>query len=158
MHAQQHTHLTFDKFLKNPIKNSIYLTPTHPQEVKEIINSLKNKATADSNICALETASEIPQFNATLVEIINSSFMEGIFPAQLKLAKVIPIHKSGSKTEVSNYRPISLLPSFSKIFEKLMHNRIVNFLEVNKSLHEMQYGFRLKPLDGGGSKAKYNYT
>ena len=66
----------------------------------------------------------------------------GVFPVQLKIAKVIPIHKSGPKTEVSNYRPISLLSSFSKIFEKIMHNRVVNFLEDNNALYDMQFGFR----------------
>ena len=75
-------------------------------------------------------------------DIINASFEEGVFPSQLKLAKVIPIHKNGAKNSVSNYRPISLLSSFSKIFEKLMHSRIYNFLESNNSLYEMQYGFR----------------
>ena len=65
-----------------------------------------------------------------------------MFPTQLKVAKVIPIHKTGSKTEVSNYRPISLLSAFSKIFEKLMHKRVYNFLQRNSSLNDMQYGFR----------------
>ena len=72
----------------------------------------------------------------------NCCIIQGIFPTCLKVAEVIPVFKSGSKTSTSNYRPISLLTSFSKIYEKLMHKRIVNFMEANNSLYEMQYGFR----------------
>ncbi len=60
----------------------------------------------------------------------------------MKIARVVPIHKDGTKTDVSNYRPISLLSSFSKIYEKLMHTRILEFLSLNGSLFENQYGFR----------------
>ena len=73
----------------------------------------------------------------------NKSFQEGVCPVQIKTARVISIHKEGSKSDVSNYRPISLLTMFSKIFyEKFMHVRILTFLESNGSLFEMQYGFR----------------
>ena len=60
----------------------------------------------------------------------------------MKVARVIPIFKEGSKADVSNYRPISLLNTFSKIYEKLMYTRIMLFLESNNSLYEGQYGFR----------------
>ena len=60
----------------------------------------------------------------------------------LKTAKLVPIHKEGCKTDVSNYRPISLLSCFSKIYEKIMHNRVTEFLDKNNSLYDMQYGFR----------------
>ena len=59
----------------------------------------------------------------------------------MKTARVTPIHKEGSKTDVNNYRPISSLNSFSKIYEKLMHIRLLKFLGKNNSLYEMQYGF-----------------
>ena len=60
----------------------------------------------------------------------------------MKIARVTPIHKEGAKTDVGNYRPISILNSFSKIYEKLMHKRLSNFLESNDSIYENQYGFR----------------
>ena len=103
---------------------------------------MKNKATLDTKVSALKIASENTKFIQILAKIITASFEEGVFPQSLKLARVVPVYKSGPKTEVSNYRPISLLTSFSNIYEKLMHNRIVNFMEANNSLHEMQYGFR----------------
>ena len=91
---------------------------------------------------ALKIANTSYNFTQTLAMVINKSFQEGVFPDQMQLAKVIPIHKGGSKTDVGNYRPISLLNIFSKIYEKLMHNRILKFLEGNNSLYETQYGFR----------------
>ena len=82
------------------------------------------------------------KFTNALSKVITSSFEQGIFPPALKTARVVPIFKNGSKTDVANYRPISLLASFSKIYEKLMHKRVVDFMELNGSLHEYQYGFR----------------
>ena len=60
----------------------------------------------------------------------------------MKIARITPIHKEGSKSDVSNYRPLSLLNSFSKIFEKFMHKRLSSFFELNNSLYESQHGFR----------------
>ena len=90
----------------------------------------------------MKLANEDTKFTYTLAVIVNSSFTEGIFPNALKSARVVPVHKGGSKTEVTNYRPISLLSSFSKIYEKLMHSRVLEFLDSNGSLFESQYGFR----------------
>ena len=62
-----------------------------------------------------------------LAHICNISFRSGVFPSRMKIANVIPMFKSGTKTDVTNYRPISLLPQFSKIFEKLFLTRINRF-------------------------------
>ena len=70
------------------------------------------------------------------------TFSTGIFPIILKTAKVIPIHKKDSRLEVSNYRPISLLSNIDKILEKLMHSRLIEFLEESKILYYKQFGFR----------------
>ena len=141
--VNQHTHFNnYRSTLKDPSVNSIYLAPSHPLEINDIIAALKLKSTSDTNIGALKAAAEIPGFTDVLTDIINSSLAQGIFPTQLKLAKVIPIHKTGDKTDVSNYRPISLLSSFSKIFEKLMHSRVYDFLEKNRPLNDLQFGFR----------------
>ena len=66
----------------------------------------------------------------------------GIFPDKFKIAKVFPIYKSGKKYVLSNYRPISALPCFSKILERIMYNRLYNYLNENEILNDKQFGFR----------------
>lgn len=68
--------------------------------------------------------------------------MEGVVPDLLKIAKVIPVFKSGDEKVIMNYRPISILPVFSKIFEKVVFNRLQNYLDKNNILHHNQFGFR----------------
>ena len=132
----------YQQFLKGPVSRSMHLSSVDAGEVYKVIQSFKNKSTRDTKIESLKVANSSYVFTSTLALIINKSFQQGIFPDQMKIAKVVPIHKEGSKTDVGNYRPISLLTSFSKIYEKLMHVRILKFLDSNNSLFEMQYGFR----------------
>ena len=68
--------------------------------------------------------------------------LTGTFPDELKIARVIPLFKSGNINLMSNYRPISILPTLSKIFEKLIHERIYQFLDENQVLYNYQFGFR----------------
>lgn len=77
-----------------------------------------------------------------LCHIINCSFRTGIFPDLFKLAKVIPLHKSGSKVDLNNYRPISLLSIFSKVIEKCFKKQLTNYIKTNNLLTEFQFGFR----------------
>jgi hypothetical protein len=76
-----------------------------------------------------------------LADICNASFTSGIFPEILKIAIVKPLHKKGNTGEFQNYRPISLLPVFSKIVEKLMYNRLMLFITKNNILNDTQHGF-----------------
>ena len=80
----------------------------------------------------------IPQ----LLYIFKQSVNTGKFPEKWKIATIVPIFKGGNKEEVSNYRPVSLLPVTGKIFEKILHYQIVNFLDDNKFLSDKQNGFR----------------
>ena len=129
-------------YLKNSVSNTLFLKVVEANEVYDVIRNFKNKSTRDTKISSLKLANTSYNFTSTLASIINKSFQEGVFPEQMKLARVTPIHKEGPKTNVGNYRPISLLNSFSKIYEKLMHNRLMEFFESNNSLYENQYGFR----------------
>jgi len=133
---------SYSAFLNDPVPLSIFLKPAEDTEVSNIISGLKNKCTQDTRISSLKLAGENPNFVHVLAETVSLSLVEGVFPQSLKIAKVIPIHKGGSKTDVSNYRPISLLGALSKVYEKIMHSRIVEFLEKNDSFYDQQYGFR----------------
>ena len=79
-----------------------------------------------------------------LTHICNLSISQGIFPEQLRVANVIPLYKSDDFMSFNNYRPVFVLCVLSKIFEKIMYNRVTNFLEIFKILHDNQYGFRKK--------------
>ena len=74
--------------------------------------------------------------------MINKSIESGHVPVAMKLAKVVPIYKSKDKQMLNNYRPISLLPIFSKILEKVILHKLFNFLDINNTLFSSQYGFR----------------
>ena len=133
----------FSSFLKNPVANSIFLSPTDSIEVMDCISSLNlNKSTGPFSIPSNILSSLKPEISIPLSKIINLSFSTGIFPNYLKIAKVIPIHKEGSKLELTNYRPISLLSNIDKIFEKLLYKRVHGFLESNNVLYKQQFGFR----------------
>ena len=77
-----------------------------------------------------------------LTLIINQSLKTGIFPEKLKTAKVVPIHKKKDKLLVANYRPISILPVISKVFENIMHTQLMTYFNTNNLFAPQQYGFR----------------
>ena len=122
-------------YLKSPSPTSIYLKPTDPYEIKCAINKLcLSKASGYDDILPffLKTAADIIAF--PLAKIINKCISFGIFPNKLKVAKVIPVYKSGPAASPGNYRPISLLSSLSKIFERIILNRMISFFEQNNIL------------------------
>ena len=77
-----------------------------------------------------------------LTYITNLSFTEGVFPHELKIAQVLPLYKNNDPMLFNNYRPISILPFFSKLFERLMYNRLIDFIEKHQLLYQYQFGFR----------------
>ena len=82
------------------------------------------------------------EISKPLTIIINQSLETGIFPDALKVAKVKPLFKKGDNCCLNNYRPISLLPTISKIFERVMYTQLYSYFNVNNLLSEQQYGFR----------------
>jgi len=122
------------KFEDNPLTRS---------EITDAIKSLKIKKTPDMFGISTFFISKFPLTLSTpLLHVFNLSLMQGIVPQQLKVAKVIPIFKSGEVDCTDNYRPISLLPIFSKILERIVCNRLSTFLDVNNLLSNCQFGFR----------------
>ena len=123
--------------------SSFFLSPTDTAEVECIIAEFKNgKALGPYSIPCNLLKILSPYIFSALVILINESFTTGIFPDKLKVAKVIALYKKGAFDNLSNYRPISLLSIFSKIFEKIMYKRLYKFLEMNEILHPLQFGFR----------------
>jgi retron-type reverse transcriptase len=79
-----------------------------------------------------------------LSAIFNLCLIDGVYPDKLKIAKVCPIFKDGNKNEFTNYRPISIIPSFSKIFEKIISCRLLSYINKYNIFNPAQYGFRKK--------------
>ena len=139
------TNLSFEHYLDSPQASSFYLFPTSAMEIENIISTLKpSKASGPFSIptSLLKTLKMVISYPLEI--LFNHSFATGTVPKQFKLAKVIPIHKKGSVFAVSYYRPISLLSNFNKIIEKLMYNRLINYLGKLSIISDNQFGFRSK--------------
>ena len=104
------------------------------------INSLSNSSPGWDNIPTVIAKQVVDCYIKHLVFFINQSLIEGVFPDELKLAKVIPVYKAGSFMELSNYRPISVL-FFSKVYEKLIYNSLVFYFDKYNILYQNQFGF-----------------
>ena len=126
-------------YLKNPNKSKFTLKETIPNDVKKIVDQLDSKKSGDIYSITPEIVKLSNEVVAEALSIIfNRCVREGHFPDTLKLAKVIPIHKGDSVLTVSNYRPISLLPIFSKIMERLIYNQFIEYIEKYEILSELQ--------------------
>lgn len=122
--------------------HSLKFRAVNEKFVKENLKNLKtNKACGLDKISArlLKDAAEVISHPLTL--LINKSFEEGCFPATWKSAKVTALFKSGDQSSKDNYRPISILPTISKIIEKAAHTQLYGYLEGNNLLTNAQYGF-----------------
>ena len=127
------------------IYDSIFITPTNRAEVIAIVRDLKLKKSTGYDCFSTKVIKSVIECIAQpLVDICNVSLQTGAFPDKLKIGKVCPVYKADDKKLASNYRPISVLPVFSKILERLMYNRLFKFLDAHQLLATNQYGFRKK--------------
>lgn len=125
--------------------SSMFFAPTTTEEVCDTIRSLKSGKSED--VYGLTTSiikNNAPYLSQPLAEIFNECFEQGLFPQKLKTAKVIPVHKRGSKIDPNNYRPISILPVISKVFERIIFSRIYKFFNKHNYIRVEQFGFRPK--------------
>ena len=120
-----------------------YIKPCTNKEIIDIISDLScHKAIGPNNIPIkiMKLAKDCIANNLFVLFIFFVS--SGIFPDKLKIAKFLPVFKKGSKLECSNYIPILLLWNLDKIIEKLMHKRLMKFLNEQKFIYYKQYGLR----------------
>lgn len=134
---------TPDDTLINRNQNSMFLSHVYENEIIDIVSKSKSKMSTDSDDLDMKTLKWVIEgISKPLTYICNLSFKTGIFPTGMKIAKVIPLFKHGDKHHFTNYRPISLLPQFSKILEKLFDTRLDSFLQKYNIITDNQYGFR----------------
>lgn len=123
--------------------NSLYLSLVNLEEVEKAIKYLNNtNATGYDGICTKVIKANASALKVPLAHILNLSFLQGVFPKRLKNVVVKPLYKKGSKSDPNNYRPIALIPVMSKIFERVMYNRLLSFITKYNILHNNQFGFR----------------
>ena len=112
-------------------------------ELCEAINKLQDKNSLDLNSLSMNMLKKtIHSIENPLLHIFSCSISQGTVPLKFKIAKVIPIFKSGDPSNVCNYRPISLISNFAKLLEKIVYNRLEKYLTSNNILSNKQFGFR----------------
>ena len=129
------------RYLRGNYMNSFFFSPVSPNDIYNIICSLKNKNCDLNNIPVGVIKFIASVISPVICAIINKSISTGVFPDSLKIARVVPIFKHGNNMLKENYRPISILPIMSKIFEKVAHMQLYNYLQVNEVIFSNQYGF-----------------
>ena len=122
---------------------SLFLDSVSEQEVIEICKSLKSGTAVGYDNVSVDLVKQCAQLiSRPLRHIINMSIVSGIVPDELKISRFIPLFKSGDRSLFTNYRPVSVLPAFSKIFERAIYNRLLSYLDKHKVLSNSQFGFR----------------
>ena len=110
---------SFKDYLNTPNKSSMFLKPVTKCEIITIVDGMKNNTSSGiDNIDIKVVKCIISLISEPLSIIFNQCLCSGTFPTKMKIARVTPIHKKGKQNDVNNYRPISVLPIFSKILEK----------------------------------------
>lgn len=123
--------------------NSFVLLDTDPKEVESILMSLKSESAPGwDNISTRFLKYVSKEVVPIVAHLVNLCFRDGIFPSSLKQSVVTPVHKGGNSDDVNNYRPISVLPALSKVLEKLINVRLINYFNKFKIISSNQFGFR----------------
>ena len=131
-------------FLKSANNINFFLEPVCVQDIVSVYNTFKSTASGWDMFNKKIIATIFDAILPFMCHIINLSFRTGIVPHELKIAKVTPLYKADNPYLISNYRPISILPILSKIFEKLFHHRLYTFLSEKIIIYDKQFGFRPK--------------
>jgi len=119
------------------------MTPVTANEIRNIIKSLKLKNSHGyDEIPPRILKINLPYIISPITYLCNKAMSSGIFPTWLKFSQIVPLFKKGDKDKLTNYRPISLLTAFSKIFAKVIYKRLDNHIISNNILTKEQYGFR----------------
>jgi len=134
---------TFRSYLNDSHTTHFKFKNINEHEISKIIDGLPSKTSRGFDEISTKLMKYLKtEISKPLTVIINQSFQTGLFPQKLKIAKIIPIYKKDDETLLNNYRPISLLPSFSKVFEKAIFNQVHDYFKSNHLYYNSQYGFR----------------
>lgn len=134
---------SFRHYLYGNYMQSFFMKPTDKTEIHKIITNLKSSRTGGvDGICSKILTAVADIIAQPLTHCINLSLLYGVVPSMTKIARITPIYKSGDKNNMGNYRPISVLPSLSKVLERVVHIKLSHYLDKLHILVRSQYGFR----------------
>ena len=134
---------SYSDYLNNPTPHRFTPSTINESYILSIINKLKNKNSSGNDEISNKLLKAIGnELSKPLTIIINQCLLTGIFPDLLKIAKVKPLFKRGDTALLNNYRPISLLPTISKVFERVIYSQLYAYFNDNNLMSEQQYGFR----------------
>lgn len=132
----------FKDFLSNPTAKEFHFKPVSVAEVESAINDLKPKSSFGFDRLSNNLLKHVKhEISPCLCLLVNYTFHTGTFPDKLKCAKVTPIYKKDNENLLENYRPVSVLTSISKVFEKIMHRQLQDYMLKSNLLYKSQYGF-----------------
>ena len=133
----------YSDYLHNQVESHLQLKPISEIDISNIINNLKNIASYSHDEISNKLIKRAgPALIKSLTLMVNQMLFTGIFPDSLKISKVKPLFKAGDPVLISNYRPIALLPSLSKIFEHIIFRQLFDYMTDNNLFAMEQYGFR----------------
>lgn len=137
------TCVDFETYIEHNLPQTLFLYPVTQVEIVGIINSLKSNVSCGFDGIKVAPIKAVSDLLCDVVcHLMNTILFTGIFPDKMKIAKVSVLHKGGALDCIYNYRPISVLPLFSKIAEKVINTRITQHLCKRNLITEYQYGFR----------------
>ena len=124
------------------LHHSFYFTECTMDDITQAVKSIKSNAAGVDGLNIKAFKAVAAYLLPVILYLVNLSVQKGVFPDELKRAKVIPLHKGGDKRDISNWRPISILPLFSKIYEKVVYKKIYEYMNSLGFLSDSQFGFR----------------
>ena len=131
---------SFDTFLGKSCSDSIHLDDCTIPEIETIISDLEHGKASDIPTKVIKQSCKV--ISPILQHLYNNCMANGVFPDDLKIGNISPIYKKGNEEHLENYRPVSTLPIFGKIFEKLIYTRLYKFLVSKNIIYDGQFGFR----------------
>ena len=137
------TNLTFLDFLGNRVDETLIWRPTTPNEVEDICRGLvPTKGMGWDGVSPRVIKAVASELAGSLSRLFNLCMRDGHYPSCLKVARIVPVFKAEDPTQFSNYRPVSVLPVLSQVFERILKKRLVEFLDKHSVIISGQYGFR----------------
>ena len=131
---------SFQSFMSKSLESSMYLSDCTEDEVYSIIKELENGKASDIPIKLIKQSSRV--ITPILCRYYNNFMKKGEFPSLFKVGKITPVYKKDDQEKFENYRPVSTLPIFGKIFEKVIYSRLYDYLSKQGILNDKQFGFR----------------